>query len=160
MIAAIRPEIAAARVQSANRASVANDPPIPVERQHPIGAAVEKEQPFLAVNGKATRIGNAAVIAEGAEPPTAEIEGEKRAVAVTIGTARTGNEKSDCLLLALPVRLALCDGSSRPMPRLRCCAPTAPMRTAELRPRPVWGSQDGVSQRRVGQSCDHRNLDG
>jgi hypothetical protein len=76
--------------------AITNDPAIPVERQYAIGATIEKEQPFLAVNGKAARIGNAAVIAEGAKWPTVEVEGEKRTVAVTLAPGRAGNEKRHC----------------------------------------------------------------
>jgi hypothetical protein len=73
--------------------AIANDPAIPVERQYAIGAAIEKEQPFLAVNGKAARIGNAAVFAEGAKWPTVEVEGEKRTVAVTLAPAALVTEE-------------------------------------------------------------------
>jgi hypothetical protein len=47
----------------------------------------------VAVNRKTARIGNSAIVAEGAEWSAVEIEGEKRTVAVTIGTGRAGDEK-------------------------------------------------------------------
>ena len=59
----------AAGIQPFNRAAVTNDTPIRVERQHPVGAAIEKEQPFVPIGGEAAWIGNAAVIAEGTERP-------------------------------------------------------------------------------------------
>jgi len=74
IITAVRPKIAAAGVQPFNRAAVTNDPPIRVERQHPVGAAVEKEQPFVPIDGKAAWIGNAAVTAEGTERPAIGVE--------------------------------------------------------------------------------------
>src|ERR1700738_5374546 len=61
IITAVRSKIAAAGVQPFNRAAVTNDPPIRVKRQPPVGAAVEKEQPFVPIDGKAAWIGNAAV---------------------------------------------------------------------------------------------------
>src|SRR4029077_2949360 len=69
IIRAVRAKVAAAGVQPFNRAAVTNDPPIRVERQHPVGAAVEKEQTFVPIDGKAAWIGNAAVTAEGTERP-------------------------------------------------------------------------------------------
>jgi len=93
IITAVRPKIAAAGVQPFNRAAVTNDPPIRVERQHPVGAAVEKEQPFVPIDGKAAWIGNAAVTAEGTERPAIEVEGQKRAISVAICTGRACDEE-------------------------------------------------------------------
>src|ERR1700739_715525 len=88
IITAVRPHIAAAGFQPCNWAAVTNDPPIRVERQHSVGAAVEKEQPFVPIDGKAAWIGNAAVTAEGTERPATEVEGQKRAISVAICTGR------------------------------------------------------------------------
>ena len=93
VIAAIRPKIAAAGVQSRDRAGVANDPPVTVERQEPIGTAIEKKQTLLPIDGETARIGNTAVIAEGAERPAIGIEGEKRAISVSIGTGSTSTRR-------------------------------------------------------------------
>ena len=87
-IPSIGAEVAAAGIQPFNRAAVTNDPPIRVERQHPVGTAVEKEQPFVPIDGKAAWIGNAAVTAEGTERPAIEVEGQKRAISVAICTGR------------------------------------------------------------------------
>src|ERR1700738_4081510 len=93
IITAVRPKIAAAGVQPFNRAAVTNDPPIRIERQHPVGAAVEKEQPFVPIEGKAAWIGNAAVTAEGTERPAIEVESQKRAISVAICTGRACDEE-------------------------------------------------------------------
>jgi hypothetical protein len=57
----VRPEIAPAGVQTFDPAGVANDLPIPVERQHPIGTAVQEQQAIFLVDTKAARIGLQAI---------------------------------------------------------------------------------------------------
>jgi hypothetical protein len=66
VIAALRPEIAAARVQSFKRAG-------------PDLGRFDKQQPFFPIDGKSTRISNSAVIAAWTEQPAITIEGEKHA---------------------------------------------------------------------------------
>jgi hypothetical protein len=75
MISAVRSEIAAAWVQSFDPAAVPDNRSNRVERQDPIGAAIEKKELLPLIDGKAAGVGDAAVVAEGAERPTAAIEG-------------------------------------------------------------------------------------
>ena len=51
------------------------------------------QQPFVAIDGKAARIGDAAVMAESAERLAVSIEGDKRAVSIAIGAGRAGNKE-------------------------------------------------------------------
>ena len=55
--------------------------------------AVEKEQPLVPMDGQAAWIGNAAVLAKGTERPAIAIEGQKRAIAVAIGTGRARDQE-------------------------------------------------------------------
>jgi hypothetical protein len=93
VISTVRPEIAAAGVQALDRAGVANDVSIPVERQHSIRTAVQEQQSLLAVDSEAARISNATILAEGAEWPTVTIKGEERAISVAVDTGCTRHEK-------------------------------------------------------------------
>jgi hypothetical protein len=70
-----------------------NDLPTRVERQDPIGAAVEEQQPRVVLDRKAARIGDASVIAERAFRPAAAIEGEQRAVALAVGAGGACDKK-------------------------------------------------------------------
>jgi len=51
------------------------------------------QQPFVAIDGKAARIGDAAVMAESAERLAVSIEGDKCAVSIAIGAGRAGKER-------------------------------------------------------------------
>src|SRR5579862_470857 len=92
IIPTVRPEIAAAGVQGLDRAGVANDVCIPVERQHSIRTAVQKQQSLLAVDSEAAWISNATILAKGAEWPTVTIEGEERAISVAVDTGCTRDQ--------------------------------------------------------------------
>jgi hypothetical protein len=74
-----------------------NSAPIRVERQHPVGAAVEKEQPFVLIDGEAAWIGNTVVVTEGTEQSAIELEGQKRALSVTICAGRACHEEKHLL---------------------------------------------------------------
>jgi hypothetical protein len=64
-----------------------------IERQDPIGT-VDEQEPRLALHRKATRIGNARVIAEHTERRALVVEGEQNAIAVTIRTTGTRYEQA------------------------------------------------------------------
>ena len=58
------------------------------------------QQPFVAIDGKAARIGDAAVMAESAERLAVSIEGDKCAVSIAIGAGRAGKERQANNLVA------------------------------------------------------------
>src|ERR1700733_4059774 len=84
IIASIRTENATTWVQSCDRASVANDSPVWTERQYPISAAVEKQQPFFLIHGKSPGINNSAVIVKGTDQRAIALERQKRAISIPI----------------------------------------------------------------------------
>ena len=72
------------------------------------------QQPFVAIDGRAARIGNAAVIAENAERLPVNIKGDKRAVSVAIGASRAGNKRgmrTTLLLLDAHLGFPACSSS-------------------------------------------------
>jgi hypothetical protein len=107
VIPTVRPEIAAAGVQALDRAGVANNVCIPVERQHSIRTAVQEQQSLLAVDSEAAWISNATILAEGAEWPTVTIKGEERAISVAVGTGCTRHEKGHPIRRSLPEKVRL-----------------------------------------------------
>ena len=72
-----------------------------IERQDPIGAAVEKQQAGVTLYCKAAGIGDASVVAELTERPAPIIKGEQRAITVTIRSGGTGDEQAHAAYIRL-----------------------------------------------------------
>jgi hypothetical protein len=90
IVASIRTEIATTRVQSWDRACVANDSPVGIECQYPITAAVEKQQLFFLIHGKSPGIDNSAVIVKGTDQRAIALERQKRAISKGARSAAPG----------------------------------------------------------------------
>lgn len=85
VIAAIGPELRAARVKPGYPPRIAHDVPVQIQRQYAVRAAVQVDQRARRVKGQAARIGDPPIAAERPGEITLGPEAEDRAVAVAVG---------------------------------------------------------------------------
>jgi hypothetical protein len=96
IVAAVPPQIAAARIQSFHYLCRAHDLSVAVEGENPIGSAVDKEQSVDRVDPKPARIDDAWIVAEYADQPALISKGEKFAEACTIRAGQYAVGAEEC----------------------------------------------------------------
>ena len=94
IISAVRPEIATARIQSDDASARVHHMSVAVERQNPIGAAVDEEQSVVPADPQPTRIDDARIAAENANRLTIVGKRDNFSIASAVCTGRTCDEES------------------------------------------------------------------
>ena len=93
VVATIRPECAAARVQSGYPPGVTYHVPEPIERQHAVVAAVEVDECARRVERQTARIDDPRIAAERSHRLAFGVGAENHTVAAAVGAARAGDKE-------------------------------------------------------------------
>ena len=100
IVSAVRPEIAAARIQSDDASARVHHMSVAVECQNPIGTAVDEEQSIDPTAPKSARIDDAGIAAEYAYRLTVVSEGDNFSIARAVRASCTCHEESHVSLAA------------------------------------------------------------
>src|SRR6267378_6068229 len=93
IVSAVRSEIAAARIHSDDASARVHHMSVAVERQNPIGTAIDEEQSIVPADPQPARVDDARIAAENANRLTVVGEGENFSIARAVRAGRTCDEE-------------------------------------------------------------------